>query len=386
MVGLPGHVPSFNRLTVAAGVLAITSSGFLLLPLLAGDSRGPLHPLTEQLEKFHEFLGGWASTALSATILAAGPTFLMSGALGWRAPVTGTPTIGVASLAGLNLWSALLAAAGIALLLGIRPWMRTTLGIGASVVAVALAAVIDGLGGLILLGSAAILAGRQALSIGAVMGCAWVIGAFYYWLGWPLVDKAKLMLVAGVLLGVFAWISGMIHKPARLALPFVEPRRSAIPLIVAGAAVILGLAGHSVRSKEQILSSGRQVIMPLAPVDPRSLMQGDYMALRFVMPSDREMGFAPEPGKVLYAVLALDERGVGKVVRTADGYPTVAANEAVILLRPKNGRWIISTDAWFFKEGTGKKWEAARFGVFKVGPDGTALLVNLIDQDLKEIR
>ncbi|MFX7329222.1 GDYXXLXY domain-containing protein, partial [Acinetobacter baumannii] len=33
--------------------------------------------------------------------------------------------------------------------------------------------------------------------------------------------------------------------------------------------------------KEMLLKEGQLVLLPLAPVDPRSLMQGDYMALRY---------------------------------------------------------------------------------------------------------
>jgi uncharacterized membrane-anchored protein len=43
--------------------------------------------------------------------------------------------------------------------------------------------------------------------------------------------------------------------------------------------------------------------------------------------------------------------------------------------------WTLVTNAWFFKEGTAKKWEGARFGEFRVVPDGRALLVGLADKD-----
>ena len=41
------------------------------------------------------------------------------------------------------------------------------------------------------------------------------------------------------------------------------------------------MANGSIWQREQLLGSGRVVILELAPVDPRSLMQGDYMALTF---------------------------------------------------------------------------------------------------------
>ncbi|HRD76568.1 MAG TPA: GDYXXLXY domain-containing protein [Hyphomicrobiaceae bacterium] len=378
-----GRASPFRYLRFATGLIATLASAAIVLPVIAKDFAAPI---ATALEHFREFIGGWAAAALLASILLAGPTFLIGGALGWRAPVTGTPVIGTTSLATLNVGSALLAAIGVGLLHAFRPWMRTILGIGAAVIAVIMAAVIDGLGGLILLGACAILAGRTAISIGAVIGSAWVIGAFYYWLGWPLIDKAKFMFAAGILLAAIAWVSGLVHAPKRLAFPHVEARRSAAPLIAAGAVAIAALAGHSVWSKEAIITTGRQIYLALAPVDPRSLMQGDYMALRFVLPSAKELRERPEPGSVLYAVARLDDRGVAEIARVSDAYPSLAAGEVAILLRAKGGHWIVSTDAWYFKEGTGKKWEAARFGVFRVGSDGTALLINLVDKDLQAIK
>jgi uncharacterized membrane-anchored protein len=55
-------------------------------------------------------------------------------------------------------------------------------------------------------------------------------------------------------------------------------------------------------------------------------------------------------------------------------------------MRLSHGRWIVGTDAWFFKEGTAAKWQQARFGIFRVGTNGTALLVGMADKDLAEIK
>jgi uncharacterized membrane-anchored protein len=46
---------------------------------------------------------------------------------------------------------------------------------------------------------------------------------------------------------------------------------------------------------------------------------------------------------------------------------------------------VLVSDAWFFQEGDGERWEAARYGEFRVMPDGRALLVGLADVQLKAI-
>jgi hypothetical protein len=60
-----------------------------------------------------------------------------------------------------------------------------------------------------------------------------------------------------------------------------------------------------------------------------------------------------------------DVRGRGHAVRLDDGKP-LAADELRIELTPKDGRWILVTDAWFFAEGEAQRWAAARFGEFRV--------------------
>ena len=40
---------------------------------------------------------------------------------------------------------------------------------------------------------------------------------------------------------------------------------------------ILVAVNVSIWQKEQLLDHGKVVLLPLAPVDPRSLMQGDYI-------------------------------------------------------------------------------------------------------------
>ena len=48
-------------------------------------------------------------------------------------------------------------------------------------------------------------------------------------------------------------------------------------LIIANLVLLLVYFNWSVYQKEQTLKEGQLVLLQLAPVDPRSLMQGDYM-------------------------------------------------------------------------------------------------------------
>lgn len=46
---------------------------------------------------------------------------------------------------------------------------------------------------------------------------------------------------------------------------------------------------------------------------------------------------------------------------------------------------MLVTDAFYFKEGEAQRWEAARFGEFRIDPSGRALLVNLRGENLSEL-
>ncbi|QDF67969.1 GDYXXLXY domain-containing protein [Shewanella sp. SNU WT4] len=54
-------------------------------------------------------------------------------------------------------------------------------------------------------------------------------------------------------------------------------------VVVITLGVILAAVNWSIYQKEQLIAHGQGMYLALAPVDPRSLMQGDYMALGFAM-------------------------------------------------------------------------------------------------------
>jgi uncharacterized membrane-anchored protein len=83
-------------------------------------------------------------------------------------------------------------------------------------------------------------------------------------------------------------------------------------------------------------------------------------------------------------VAAVDARGVATLLRLDDGRP-VEAGQLRIELTPKNGGWILVTDAWHFTEGEAPRWNLARYGEFRVDPTGRALLVGLRGSQLEPL-
>lgn len=154
---------------------------------------------------------------------------------------------------------------------------------------------------------------------------------------------------------------------------------------------ILVLVNASIFEKQQHLAEGEAIYLELAPVDPRSLMQGDYMALRFVMGNEIERARrANEDAKSRkeasdgYAIVALDEQGVASFKRLDQGGQPLADNERRIFYRMRNGQLKFATNAFFFQEGHAERYEQARYGLFRLNEKGIPLLVSLHNSDLKE--
>jgi uncharacterized membrane-anchored protein/uncharacterized membrane protein len=334
------------------------------------------------------FVGGAMVAGLLGLMATSGPTFLLSGALGGVGVGRHAVVALQPQLSASGLLSAGLALAGCCVLLLPRPSYQTALGIGASLILVGLAAVIPSLGAPVLLLAAAIATSRRAMGVGAVITAIWVIGSFYYWLGWPLTDKAALLFAAGVALGVLCWTSGIRRPKVRLGGAVGAPPAIARALVIFGALATGGLAAQAITTNEAIIANGRQIFVALAPVDPRSLIQGDYMRLNFAVPGQqRRRDEGSLLGQRRWAIATVDDRQVATIERVVPELPaSTTPGQLVLPLRYKDRRWIVGTDAWFFKEGTAKKWEQARFGVFRLGSNGTALLVGMADENLTLIQ
>ncbi|QUN28030.1 GDYXXLXY domain-containing protein [Cupriavidus sp. KK10] len=158
-------------------------------------------------------------------------------------------------------------------------------------------------------------------------------------------------------------------------------------------ALTLALAAAGIAGKERLLARGETVYLKLAPVDPRSLMQGDYMALNFeignMIRAAQMRKQDDRPPRDGVAVIRSDEQGVASFVRVHGGEP-LAAGEQLLRYQVARSRWggmqvQVSTDAYFFQEGQGERFAQAQYGEFRVGADGQALLVGLRGKGMERL-
>ncbi len=154
-----------------------------------------------------------------------------------------------------------------------------------------------------------------------------------------------------------------------------------VRLVVLGVtvAVVLVFVNHAIIGKERILREGTTMLLRLAPLDPRSLMQGDYMALRYAIADEvaraaRNAGISD--GRV---VVRLDESSEAHLVGIHDGKP-LAQGQHLLRFRQRGDAVRLASDAYFFEEGRAERYAGARFGELKVDDGGDAVLVGLRDE------
>jgi uncharacterized membrane-anchored protein len=166
--------------------------------------------------------------------------------------------------------------------------------------------------------------------------------------------------------------------------------------ILGGLALVLAVANGGIWQREKLLASGKVVILELAPVDPRSLMQGDYMALNFAASrevtrlrlggenrsdDDSLLGYEPDG----YVMLTRDDRGVSQPLRIQPDAHPHAETEVPLRYRVRNNGVRIVTNAYFFPEGEAERYQVARYGELRVAENGEALLVRMLGEDLQPL-
>lgn len=149
----------------------------------------------------------------------------------------------------------------------------------------------------------------------------------------------------------------------------------------------LAFVAYSVLTRERTLRDGELVLLRLVPVDPRSLLQGDYMRLRYAIEQDAD----PTPRRG-YLVLSVDENRVGHYVRLQAERDPLKSGEHLLRFGRRGagagevGRLSVGAESYFFQEGEGDKYARAKYCGLRLDGKGGSVLVGLWDEDLERIR
>ncbi len=274
---------------------------------------------------------------------------------------------------------------------------------------------------------------RRLLVAAGVAALLGFISWYYYHLEVTLLTKSLLLLAFSILFAVCLWViehHSKVNAKTKVDVQaddkktnetFVEahPKNYKITPVISitlgTLALALTLINIDIFNKETILSEGRVVLLKLAPVDPRSLMQGDYMNLRFEIEntlieklngdksvisntldsdsnsSDDELFAQQVPTEQLFfdkrndsgiMVVNLDENQVA-TLSLQQNIKRLGEHQVTMKFKIRHRRLRLATHAFFFQEGTATEYEKAEYGEFRVTEDGELLLNNLRDAEFK---
>ena len=145
----------------------------------------------------------------------------------------------------------------------------------------------------------------------------------------------------------------------------------------------IGLFSVLILRNDNTLQRGHSVFVSLLPADPRSILQGDYMVLRYEM---HIHGSIPD-AKGLKAYVKLNEQNVVSETRFNLADRTDAKEWLPILLKrlPHSSSFYPVTTSYLFAEGLADCYSHAKFAEFKVIDTGQAILYRLTDTQLKSL-
>lgn len=226
------------------------------------------------------------------------------------------------------------------------------------------------------------------------------LGLYYYSLTIPLLYKALLLLLfAFIFSGTAIYLLRKYKPQSQSAVGFINVSKVKPLAALAVVLLILIPLNYKVQQFEDVLATGKPVVLKIAPVDPRSLMQGDYMALSYSILNDIRANLnesedgvftieteKKRPSKV-YALIHQDEQGVATLCRLENSLPRDFTDCAADVYLPVNNfKWLpeLPSQEYFFAEGKGQHYAQAEYAEYRF-KNGILLLARLLDKDLKAL-
>ncbi len=157
-----------------------------------------------------------------------------------------------------------------------------------------------------------------------------------------------------------------------------------IAILFGTLAVFLYLVNSSIITAENNITNGTVAYFELAPVDPRSLIQGDYMMLAYSIERDADIANVGnhDRGQI---VVSLDTQQVAHFERLHLGEIPLNDDEVLVNFYARNEQVRVGVDSFFFQEGQADSYSDARYAEVRLLEDGGVMLINLADENLQTI-
>ncbi|MBA2942090.1 GDYXXLXY domain-containing protein [Paenibacillus sp. CGMCC 1.16610] len=210
----------------------------------------------------------------------------------------------------------------------------------------------------------------------------------YYDLAWKLLHKSITFGMIGILILIFTVWYEKRHRleaaePETAAGANVKANRLLIAVLV-----LLQIAAMSIQigKSEWLLSHGQLIKLQLEPLDPRSLIQGDYVRLRYTISeppiSDMKNDDVTSKKKISVVLAPNTATDVYEFKRVYTKGEELAPGEVRMNGTRRGYEGIdYGIENYFIPEGTGRTYEQnAKFAEVKVSAGGDAILERLILQ------
>ncbi|NEU30875.1 DUF2157 domain-containing protein [bacterium LRH843] len=204
----------------------------------------------------------------------------------------------------------------------------------------------------------------------------------YYDIVWKLLHKSFALLIIGF---VFLIAATMFDKELKKG--GTRKRQSVMTKIPVVITIILQLAFtfYQYNANENMLANGELITLKLEPLDPRSLLQGDYVRLNYDISQIKELTDQFQPGEKLTLVLSPNEDGyhdyAGVYQYKGEFNIPYELKDLDILMNAKIHSWdhiVYGIESYFIEEGTGAEVEQkATHALVKVAANGNAILVGV---------
>ncbi|CAK7020691.1 MULTISPECIES: GDYXXLXY domain-containing protein [Fusobacterium] len=153
--------------------------------------------------------------------------------------------------------------------------------------------------------------------------------------------------------------------------------------VVLNLLLLMIVFGYSVIKEEKNLKKATFYIKTV-PVDPRSLIQGDYMVLNYDIAESARM----EIGNIRkgYIRIKINDLKIAEFIRIDEEYLPPSNNEISIQFQKNGSNIDIGVNSYLFQEGTGNKFQKAQYAEVIELKNGKLRLKNLLDKDFIKIK
>ena len=153
--------------------------------------------------------------------------------------------------------------------------------------------------------------------------------------------------------------------------------------VVLNLLLLMIVFGYSVIKEEKNLKKATFYIKTV-PVDPRPLIQGDYMVLNYDIAESARM----EIGNIRkgYIRIKINDLKIAEFIRIDEEYLPPSNNEISIQFQKNGSNIDIGVNSYLFQEGTGNKFQKAQYAEVIELKNGKLRLKNLLDKDFIKIK